>query len=298
MNKVIKVFPALKKFTLSGMARLEEWTAMAATKTIMFPCLEELNIWDCPLLKSVPLTCSSLEEVSISGCKKLSKIGDGLSTSTYLKDLDLYGCPNLKPIPSLDGLSSLTGLNLDNVGDGWSCLLPNMLRSNTSLRSLRISNLPDLIWIPDDSLGRLNCLGGLTVGGFSEELQEFPFLGSIQYLSASLRVLELIGWKKLQSLLPQLQFLTALEDLKIVEFQGIEALPEWLGNLSSLRRLTICSCNILMYLPSVDVMRSLSKLEQICINDCLRLMTRCERESGPEWSKISHIPRIYINDRR
>ncbi|KAK8357802.1 hypothetical protein V6Z12_A05G441400, partial [Gossypium hirsutum] len=461
MNKVIKMFPALKKFTLIGMKRLEEWTAMAATKTIMFPCLEELNILVCPLLKSVPLTgqyssleslrisdcrrlskigdglstsncikkldlnycsnlslipklegfsslqnlsiqscnelevlpitgrCSSLEKLKISNCKKLSKIGDGLSTSTYLKDLDLYDCPNLKPIPSLDGLpsltelkldnlevipitgkcssleslgilfckklskigdglststslkildlryclnlslipklegfsslqylsiqgcnelevlpitgrcsslenlcifkckklskigdglstftylkdldlhncpnlkpitsldglSSLTELKLDNVGEGWSCLLPNMFRSNTSLRSLRILNLPDLIWNPDDSLGRLNCLGELTVGGFSEELEEFPFLSSSQYLSASLRVLELIGWEKLKSLPPQLQFLTALEDLRILEFQGIEALPEWLGNLSSLRRLHIGSCSKLMYLPSVD----------------------------------------------
>ncbi|KAK5834843.1 putative disease resistance protein RGA1 [Gossypium arboreum] len=505
MNKVIKVFPALKKFTISGMERLEEWTAMTATKTIMFPCLEELNIWSCPNLSSIPelkgfsslqnlsiescaelevismtggcssleklsilfckklskigdglststclkeldlygcpnlssipelkgfsslqnlsiercaelevfpitggcssleklnihlckklskigdglststclkeldlygcpnlssipelkgfsslqnlsietcnelevlpITgrCSSLEKVNISSCKKLSKIGDGLSTSTYLKYLHLYDCPNLKPIPSLDGLSSLTELKLDNVGEGWSCLLPNMFRSNTSLRSLRILNLPDLIRIPDDSLGRLNCLGELTIGGFSEELQEFPFLSSIQYLSASLRVLKLIGWEKLKSLPPQLQFLTSLEALTIKEFQGIEALPKWLGNLSSLRflnlsgfeklkslphqlqlltalkvlimsgfhkiealpewlgnlssltRLHIDSCNKLMYLPSVDVMRSLSKLNEISIADCPQF------ERNSEWSKISHIPQIYINYRR
>ncbi|KAK8357798.1 hypothetical protein V6Z11_A05G444700 [Gossypium hirsutum] len=527
MNKVIKVFPALKKFTLSGMERLEEWTAMTATKTIMFPCLEELNIWSCPNLifpmtggcssleklnihlceklskigdglststclkeldlygcpnlssipelkgfsslqnlsiercnelelnihlceklskigdglststclkeldlyscpnlssipdlkgfsslqnlsiemcnelEVIPITggCSSLEKLNIHLCKKLSKIGDGLSTSTCLKELDLYGCPNLssipelkgfsslqnlsietcnelevfpitgrcsslkkvnisrckklskigdrlststylkylhlydcpnlKPIPSLDGLSSLTELKLDNVGEGWSCLLPNI-----------ILNLPDLIRIPDDSLGRLNCLGELTIGGFSEELQEFPFLSSIQYLSASLRVLKLIGWEKLKSLSPQLQFLTALEALTIKEFQGIEALPEWLGNLSSLRflnlsgfeklkslphqlqlltalkvlimsgfhkiealperlgnlsslrRLHIDSCNKLMYLPSVDVMRSLSKLNEISIADCPQFETKSEL------SKISHIPRIYINYQR
>ncbi|KAH1038126.1 hypothetical protein J1N35_039869 [Gossypium stocksii] len=347
MNKVIKVFPALKKFTLEEMESLEEWTAMAATKTIMFPCLEELNISACPLLKSVPLTgqYSSLESLRISDCRRLSKIGDGLSTSTSLKKLDLNCCFNLRLFPKLEGFSSLqylsiqdcnelevlpitgrcsyleklsisnckklskigdglststslTELKLDNVGDGWSCLLPYMFRSNTSLRSLRILNLPDLIWIPDDSLGRLNCLGELAIGGFSEELQEFPFLSSIQYLNASLQVVELIGWKKLQSLPPQLQFLTALEDLTIQEFQGIEALPEWLGNLSSLWRLRIYSCNKLMYLPSVDVMRRLSKLQEISIADCPQLETRCKRKCGPEWSKISHIPQIYINHRR
>ncbi|TYI31359.1 hypothetical protein ES332_A05G446100v1 [Gossypium tomentosum] len=307
-----------------------------------FSSLQNLSIETCNELEVFPITgrCSSLKKVNISRCKKLSKIGDGLSTSTYLKYLHLYDCPNLKPIPSLDGLSSLTELKLDNVGEGWSCLLPNMFRSNTSLRSLRILNLPDLIWIPDDSLGRLNCLGELTIGGFSEELQEFPFLSSIQYLSASLRVLKLIGWEKLKSLSPQLQFLTALEALTIKEFQGIEALPEWLGNLSSLRflnlsgfeklkslphqlqlltalkvlimsgfhkiealperlgnlsslrRLHIDSCNKLMYLPSVDVMRSLSKLNEISIADCPQFETKSEL------SKISHIPRIYINYQR
>ncbi|KAL1150907.1 hypothetical protein V6Z11_A09G005800 [Gossypium hirsutum] len=451
MNKVIKVFPALKKLTLEKMGSLEEWTAMAATKMFMFPCLEELDICDCPFLRSVPLTgqcsslkklrvsrcktlskirdglstsiylkeldlkdcpnlswipdlegfsslqnlkigdglsacaclkelglyncpnlssipnlegfsslqslsinrcnelevlpitgrflpitgrCSSLEKLRISSCKNMSKIGDGLSTSTYLKELDQYlcsnlswipdlegfsslqnlsidsckelasfplkaplsslkklrihDCPNLKPIPSLDGLSSLTELEFNKVGEGWSCLLPNMLRSNTSLCSLTILNLPDLIRTPDNSLGRLNCLGKLAIGGFSEKLQEFPCLSSFQYLSASLR---------LKSLPHQLQLPTALEDLTMWGFHEIEALPDSFRNLSSLRCLRIWSCNKLMYLPSVDVMGSLSKLETIDIFMCPQLETRCERESGPEWSKISHIPHICINYR-
>ncbi|TYH00790.1 hypothetical protein ES288_A09G006300v1 [Gossypium darwinii] len=358
-----------------------------------FSSLQNLSIDSCNELEVLPITgrCSSLEKLRISSCKNMSKIGDGLSTSTYLKELDLYlcsnlswipdlegfsslqnlsidsckelasfplkaplsslkklrihDCPNLKPIPSLDGLSSLTELEFNKVGEGWSCLLPNMLRSNTSLCSLTILNLPDLIRTPDNSLGRLNCLGKLAIGGFSEELQEFPCLSSFQYLSASLRVLELTGWEKLKSLPPQLQFLSALEELTILEFQGIEAFPEWLGNLSSLRHLylsgfgklkslphqlqlptaledltmwgfheiealpdsfrnlsslrclRIWSCNKLMYLPSVDVMGSLSKLETIDIFMCPQLETRCERESGPEWSKISHIPHICINYR-
>nr|KJB20835.1 hypothetical protein B456_003G167600 [Gossypium raimondii]KJB20836.1 hypothetical protein B456_003G167600 [Gossypium raimondii] len=421
MNKVIKVFPALKKFTLSGMESLEEWTGMAETKMIMFPCLERLEIERCPLLKSVPLTgqcssleklhivgcgklskigdglststclkeldlddcpdlssipnlegfsslqylsvqrcnklevlpitggcssleklhiggcgklskigdglststclkeldlddcpdlssipnlegfsslqylsvkwcnklevlpitggCSSLEKLCIVGCEKLSKIGDGLSTSTCLKELRLYccpdlssipnlegfsslqnlsvdgcdklesfplkaplsslkelrigDCPNLKPIPSLDGPSSLTKLEFENVGEEWSRLLPNMLQSNVSLCSLTILNLPDPTWIQDDSLGRLNCLRELAIGGFSEELQELPWPSSIQYLSASLLVLKLTGWEKLKSLPHQLQFFTALEELRMEGFEGVEAFPEWLGNLFS-----------------------------------------------------------------
>ncbi|MBA0712261.1 hypothetical protein Golax_011373 [Gossypium laxum] len=182
-----------------------------------FSSLQNLSIDISNELEVLPITkrCSSLEKLRISSCKNVSKIGDRLSTSTYLKELDLYlcsnlswipdfegfsslqnlsidsckelasfplkvplsslkklrihDCPNLKYIPSLDGLSSLTELELNKGGEGWSCLLPNMLRSNTSLFSLTILNLLDLIWIPDDNLGRLNCLGKLAIGGFSEE---------------------------------------------------------------------------------------------------------------------------------
>ncbi|KAA3464550.1 disease resistance protein RGA2-like [Gossypium australe] len=333
MDKVMKVFPALKKFTLSGMERLEEWTAMAApaTKTIMFPCLKKLKISDCPLLKSVPLTgqYSSLESLRISNCRTLSKIGDELSTSTCLKELhlthlnissipDLKGfsslqnlsigrCHELEVIPITGGCSSLENLSIGRCHElevipitGGCSSLQNLsilnceklskigdgLSTSTDLKNLTLCR-PNLKLIP--SLDGLSSLTKLTIGGFSEELQEFPFL------SASFRDLNLIGWEKLKSLPPQLQFLTALEDLRIREFQGIEALPEWLGNLSSLRSLGIYSCNKLMYLPSVDVMRSLNKLEEISIGDCPQLRTRCKRESGPEWSKISHIPRIKFN---
>ncbi|GMI93928.1 hypothetical protein HRI_003062100 [Hibiscus trionum] len=338
MNDVIKVFPALKIFNLQGMQSLKEWTEMATTNAIMFPCLEELGIFECPLLKSVPLTgqCSSLEKLHISMCTQLSMIGDGLSTSTCLKELFLYQCPDLSSIPVLEGFSSLRYLSVEScstlevlpiagrcsslekfwisecktlsmIGDGLStaaCLdeltifdlphlisVPEGLGRLHSLYYLTIMRCPRLRSIPDDSFSSLNRLQKLTIGGFSEELQEFPGLGSIQHLSASLRVLHLIGWKKLKSLPHQLQLLTALEELTIEEFQGMKALPEWLGTLSSLNLMQIISCNTLMYLPSVDVMRSLSNLERFYITKCLLLEPRCA-ESGPEWSKISHIPEI------
>ncbi|KAB2039025.1 hypothetical protein ES319_D03G184800v1 [Gossypium barbadense] len=310
-------------------------------------CLKKLNLADCPDLSSIPNLegFSSLQYLSVRRCDKLEVLPITAPLSS-LKKMLIGDCPNLRPIPSLDGLSSLTELEIGKVGEGWSRLLPNMLQSNVSLCSLTILNIPDLIWIQDDSLGRLNCLRELAIGGFSEKLQEFPGSSSIRYLSASLLVLKLTGWEKLKSLPHQLQFLTALEELTIEGFQGVEAFPEWLGNLSSLKRLylsgfgklkslphqlhlpstleeltidnfheiealpdsfrnlsslgclSIQFCDKLMYLPSVDVMRSLSKLIRMNIKGCPLLETRCERESGPEWSKISHIPHVYINHRR
>ncbi|TYH23524.1 hypothetical protein ES288_A03G020100v1 [Gossypium darwinii] len=363
MNKVIKVFPALKKFTLSRMESLEEWTAMAETKTIMFPCLERLKILGCPLLKSVPLTgqCYSLEMLRISLCDKLSKIGDGLSTSTCLKELHLNYCPNLSSIPNLEGFSCLQYLSVLNcdklevlpITGGCSSLegllissceklskIGDGLSTSSCLRVLVLEDCPNLSSI-------LSSLQNLSVDG-CDKLESFPLKAPLSSLK-KLKIRDCPNLKPIPSLdgpssLTELEFkkvgeewsrllpnmlqsnvslcrlsilnlpdrtwiqddslgrLNCLRDLAIeltIEgFQGIEAFPEWLGNLSSLKHLRIHSCNKLMYLPPVDVMRSLSKLVRVDIENCPELETRCERESGPEWSKISHIPRIYINRRR
>ncbi|KAG4206472.1 hypothetical protein ERO13_A03G010500v2 [Gossypium hirsutum] len=252
-----------------------------------FSSLLNLSVFRCDKLNVVPIvgSCSSLEKLSIIHCENLSKIGDGLNTSTCLKELELSFCRNLTSVPNLEGFSALQRLKV--VSCDRLEIVP-LKAPLPSLKEVMISDCPNLKPIP--SLDGLSSLTELTIN----RLHVFACLGSIEYLSASLRVLKFIGWQKLKSS-PQLQFLTALEQLTIEEFQGIEALPEWLVNLSSLLHLWIRSCKKLMYLPSVDVMRSLSKLVRIDIENCPQSETRCERESGPEWSKISHIAQITIN---
>ncbi|KAG4156619.1 hypothetical protein ERO13_D02G008001v2 [Gossypium hirsutum] len=288
-----------------------------------FSSLQSLCISGCNKLEIVPITerCSSLEVLDILACEKLSYIGNGLSNFTCLKKLRIETCPNLRSIPSICH-GRLTELGFTGVGQGLTCLLPDLLQSNTCLRKLTLADLPDLrsipesVWelhslvrlttkrcptlrsIPNDRLGSLTCLRSLDIGGFSEELEEFPGFDSIQHLSASLKELRLLGWEKLSSLPYQLRHLTALEGLEIQRFHGIEALPDWLGNLSSVKRLRIVSCDKLMYLPSEHVIRSLSKLTSFIISACPRLEARCSKESGPEWSKISHIRRISIMSKR
>ncbi|VVA34756.1 PREDICTED: putative [Prunus dulcis] len=45
----------------------------------------------------------------------------------------------------------------------------------------------------------------------------------------------------------------------------MEALPEWLGNLASLQILSIWKCKNLMYLPTLEAMKCLTKLQYIYI---------------------------------
>ena len=103
------------------------------------------------------------------------------------------------------------------------------------------------------------------------------------------------GWDKLNSLLDDIQRFTALRTLCIHKFDRMEALPEWLGNLSSLQNLDLICCENLMYMATVQ---RLTKLTILQISNCPKLKERCAKGTGAEWSNIAHIPLITIDGNR
>ncbi|GLT32418.1 hypothetical protein SLA2020_070880 [Shorea laevis] len=261
---------------------------------------------------------SSLVSLSIDSCNKLNRIPEEcLGRLTHLKRLQLG--PFYSELEEFPGLASIHHLhasleNLELVG--WDKLksLPDQLQHLTALKELKIvsftgvealpewlGNLSSLTYlsidwrnafksIPEECLGRLTCLERLWMGPFWSELEEYPGLSSIHHLHASLKSLDLEGWDKLKSLPRQLRHLTALELLIIRRFNGVEALPEWLGDLSSLQMLHSFYCDNLTHLPSVKAMHRLSNLDNLLIRNCSKLKERCAKKRGPEWPKISHIP--------
>uniref|UniRef100_A0A5B7BJU5 Putative disease resistance protein RGA3 n=1 Tax=Davidia involucrata TaxID=16924 RepID=A0A5B7BJU5_DAVIN len=233
-------------------------------------CLEKLLISSCSMLTHiVPHVrgCDSyLRSLDINECEKLSNLPDDLHTLSSLKTLGVYSCYNLISFPDLQGLHSLS--------------------------DLVISDCYKLTCLPE-GLGCLTRLNKLEIGPFSKELNSFPSLDGIQHLSVSLRYLTIGGWPHFDTLPEQLQHFTALEDMLLFGF-GVEALPEWFGNLSSLERLYLGSFEKLKYLP--EAMRRLTKLRGLCISNSPLLKESCIQQSGPEWSKISHIPQIHWTD--
>ncbi|CAB4284377.1 unnamed protein product [Prunus armeniaca] len=274
--------------------------------------LEHLSIYSCGNLEAIPIThgLPSFHKLEISNCDELSSLPSGLQHCTSLEHLSIRHCRNLEAIPITHGLPSLRQLKISFCAELSS--LPNGLQHCTSLEHLSIINCWNLEAIPSlDSLTQLRELeicrcGGLKslppnafaasltqlkeleIGWFWEELDSFPVFQVIPQLET----LSLWGWPKLSCLPKQVQCFTCLTSLTIHSFDGMEALPEWLGNLASLKILSIWKCKNLMYLPTLEAMKCLTKLQYIYIRNCPLLKERCNKDSGPEWPKISHIPNI------
>ena len=83
----------------------------------------------------------------------------------------------------------------------------------------------------------------------------------------------------------------SLEELRIENFDGMEALPDWLGIPSSLQKLSLYFCQKLMCLPILRF----TNLKHLYIAYCPNLEKRCANGSNAEWLKIAHIPNIKIN---
>ncbi|CAL8165038.1 unnamed protein product [Prunus armeniaca] len=264
--------------------------------------LKELTIAHCESLECIPVTngLPSLQELYISNCDELSSLPSGLQHCSSLEHLSIYSCENLEAIPITHGLPFLRRLEI-SICDELSSL-PSGLQHCTSLEQLSLRNSRNLEAIPSlDSLIQLreleiyNCEGlksvppsvfaasltnlkNLEIGGFWKELDSFPAFQVIPQLET----LTLFGWPKLNSLPQELQHFTSLTSLSICSFHGMEALPEWLGNLASLENLSIWFCNDLMYLPTLEPMKCLAKLQYIRIYNCPILKERCNKDSDPE----------------
>ncbi|XP_034220149.1 putative disease resistance protein RGA4 isoform X1 [Prunus dulcis] len=275
--------------------------------------LQMLTIRKCSKISSIPITqgLPFLREIKISWCAQLSSLPSGLEYCTSLQKLTIEYCTSVEFVQTLHGFTSLRQLSLYRISGK---ILLSALESCTSLEILSISYCPNLETIPRlDSLTHLRKLAiyecevlksvpsalasshysltrliKLEVGGFWKELDSFPAFHVIPQLEE----LTLYGWPKLNSLPEQVQHFTSLTYLEIYSFDGLEALPEWLRNLTSLECLFISMSKNLMYLPTIEAMQCLTKLQHIHIYHCPLLKERCIKDIGPEWHKISHISTI------
>ncbi|KAF2296399.1 hypothetical protein GH714_037748 [Hevea brasiliensis] len=93
-----------------------------------------------------------------------------------------------------------------------------------------------------------------------------------------------------------------MEGIRIENYLG-EKFPPWLlmmkipsdGDSSRVFD-NLVELMLRTYLPTATAMRLLSKLTRLRIGGCPFLRENCTKGSGSEWSKISHLPDIVIQE--
>ncbi|KAM5569242.1 hypothetical protein ABKV19_016646 [Rosa sericea] len=265
--------------------------------------LQELKIEHCHDLTSIPITqgITSLRSLRINNCQRLLSLPSGLQFCTSLQDLEITRCSSLVSMSVSYVCDHPDSTNQpEEVSTGVVEYLsiqeedcPSLESIPANLHQLLICHCGKLKYVPTGGFHRLTRLKTLTIGPFWEELDAFPDFQLPPPHDSQLEDLELHGWPKLKSLPQQIQHLTFLKELWISDFKGLEALPEWLGNLTSLEVLKISYCKNLQHLPGKDATKNLTKLKTLYIDvGCPLLQKGCTKETGPEWPKISHIPKV------
>lgn len=87
----------------------------------------------------------------------------------------------------------------------------------------------------------------------------------------------------------------SLKNIVIYDSPGLEALPDWISNLSSLQHIKLEDCSSLRSLP--EEMPHLTNLQTLeIIHPDNRLIEECENEASTTRHKIAHIPKIILQE--
>ncbi|XP_074306842.1 putative disease resistance protein RGA3 [Silene latifolia] len=198
-----QVFRSLRKLVISGFPRLTTWMVPTVEVTVVFPCLECLEVEDCPVLKAIPaLHCESLTHLKL----------DELSS---IESLDIIkGCTRLTLL-YMWRLSLLTRL-------------PDELANCRNLQELELRDLKQLMYLP--SLKSMECLESLRI--FCQSLISLP--DDFFHGLSALHTLYIVGCKNLRRLPSSFKELTFLQKIGIYECE-LENVPP--ANLSMFREL-------------------------------------------------------------
>ncbi|KAM3302852.1 hypothetical protein P3S67_013882 [Capsicum chacoense] len=317
------LFDEAELFTsqLEGMKQIEKLyirncSSLTPLPTSTLPStLKEIRIYCCQKLKlEAPdssrmisdMFLENFETLDIGSCVEILSVAYG----TQMTSLFISDCKNLKRLP-----------------EGMQELLP-------SLKELRLWDCPEIESFPDGGfpfnlqLLEIRDCEKLVNGRKEWRLQRLPHLRELEIyhngsdkenvggedweLPCSIQRLKIGQLKTLSSQL--LKSLTSLEYLWTRNLPQIQSLLEEVFP-SFLSKLTICSCPNLQSLPESALPSSLSKLIiegcsnlqplsvkgmpsslfKLSIHQCPLLKPLLEFDKGEYWSKIAHIPTIYID---
>ncbi|KAF8028478.1 hypothetical protein BT93_E1176 [Corymbia citriodora subsp. variegata] len=278
----------------------------------------------CEYLRFLHLSSSSFEELpssigrlkhltvlSLGGNCRMKKLPDAICKLHSLLFLSISRSSGLEELPrDMDRMINLRCLQLTTK---QKSLLESGIHRMKSLRYLLIRNCRNL----EVLFGGTVCLNNL----LSLEIENCPRLGSLPLSElTALESLRITGCDKLMltqldnnesDLFPKLRFFTVLasprlvhllqwllasadtlEELYIIDCRNLMALPEWLQDLTFLKKLHIFGCPQLSSMQGVGL---LTALQELCIAGCPELSKKCQVEDGELWPEVSHVPFIKVD---
>ncbi|QHN84492.1 Disease resistance protein [Arachis hypogaea] len=225
--------------------------------------LEELNLSGCVELQTLPeklRNLINLRRISIT-TKQFVLPEDDLANLCLLEHLHIYECDNLE--------STFVGVKLPTLRFLWIMRCKN-------LKSLPLDkhHFPQLEQFVVD------------------ECVKFELSDGHEDMNSVLR-LKTLFFCMMVNFPPSLHgYANTLQTLVFLRCYELEALPEWLLNMTSLKFLHIWSCPRLLSLPSG--IHCLKALEVLRIERCPRLYRKYQPHVGEYWHQISHIKHIQI----
>ncbi|TYI03893.1 hypothetical protein ES332_A11G374300v1 [Gossypium tomentosum] len=258
--------------------------------------LQHLKISNCSKLTQDFLETTDLESICIVGAHKIKSLPRGLDKLSHLQEIRFIECPNLVSFEE-SGLPTTNLRELMIANCEYFGSLPKCINNFTSLRDLELRECSADISFPEE--GFPTNLTSLTISNAPKiytSLVEWGFnrLTSLQELK--IRGEGCSGVVSFPEEAIRMMLPPSLTYIIIRRFENLEFMcSKGLQHLTSLQQLGIYDCPKLASLPEKDMLLSLQHLR---IARCPLLEEGCSRGKGREWSKISHIPLVEINDKK
>nr|XP_023890113.1 putative disease resistance protein RGA4 [Quercus suber]XP_023890114.1 putative disease resistance protein RGA4 [Quercus suber]XP_023890115.1 putative disease resistance protein RGA4 [Quercus suber]XP_023890116.1 putative disease resistance protein RGA4 [Quercus suber] len=268
-----------------------------------FKHLRLLNLRNSTLetLSSSISTLKHLRYLNLRGNKKIKKLPDSICNLQNLETLILFMCEEIEELPR--DIRKMVSLRHFVITTKQTRLPANGIECMSSLRHLSFYSCHRLECFNEgiQRLAALRHLSFINCKSLISLPQGMKHLTALEYLRITicekLNLMEVDDYPtSLQTLhigrMPQLVslpqglkgFADTLQYLCIFHCKNLGVLPEWLPDLSSLRKLEILVCRKLSSLP--EGMDRLTALRELTIYDCPELRRDYEREVGKDWGKM------------